>query len=187
MSVPYRNHDACQQGHDGKSLCNNSSSHHFLRKKVNSDLFPIWIATWLPSLSFLPNLNRPFTRKKVVAPQPKEYPRHFLQLWSEFSFAFMIPPIGRKGFSLNFLTSFSEGASWCFFPVSLFTASSLFNCKVMEGSEEKALALEVPVSTQIHPLQCSLCFWRASYPAVFCTLPLFLQPWQLPSSVRGCL
>ena len=34
-------------------------------------------ATWLPSLSFLPNLNSPFTRKKVVAPQPKEYPRHF--------------------------------------------------------------------------------------------------------------
>merc|ERR1719244_2169014 len=64
------------------------------------------IIFWLPSLSFLPNLKRPFTRKKVVAPQP----------------------IGRKGFSLNFLTSFSEGASWCFFPVSLFTANSLFNC-----------------------------------------------------------
>ena len=32
MSVPYRNHDACQQGHDGKSLCDNSSSHHFLQK-----------------------------------------------------------------------------------------------------------------------------------------------------------
>ena len=110
-------------------------------------------ATWLPSLSFLPNLKRPFTRKKVVAPQPKEWLQYPLQ-----SCAFMIPPIGRKGFSLNFLTSFSEGASWCFFPVSLFTASSLFNCKVMERSEEKALALEVPVSTQIHPLQCSLCF-----------------------------
>ena len=107
--------------------------------------------------------------------------------YCEFSFAFMIPPIGRKGFSLNFLTSFSEGASWCFFPVSLFTASSLFNCKVMKRSKGKALALEVPVSTQIHPLQCSLCFWRAFYPAVFCTLPLFLQPWQLPSSVKGCL
>ena len=179
MSVPYRNHDACQQGHDGKSLCNNSSPHHFLQKKVpvNSDHFPIWIATWLPSLSFLPNLNRPFTRKKVVAPQPKEWLQYPLQ-----SCALKFSPIGRKGFSLNFLTSFSEGASWCFFPVSLFTASSLFNCKVMERSEEKALALEVPVSTQIHPLQCSLCFWRVSYPAVFCTQPLFLQPWQLSPS-----
>ena len=35
--------------------------------------------------------------------------------------------MGRNGFSLNFLTSFSEGASWCFLPVSLFTANSLFN------------------------------------------------------------
>ena len=37
---------------------------------VSATFLIISWTTWLPSLSFLPNLKRPLTRKKVVAPQP---------------------------------------------------------------------------------------------------------------------
>ena len=51
--------------------------------------------------------------------------------------------MGRNGFSLNFLTSFSEGASWCFLPVSLFTANSLFNwgMRVVMVNVKKAIKI----------------------------------------------
>ena len=102
--------------------------------------------------------------------------------------------MGRNGFSLNFLTSFSEGASWCFLPVSLFTANSLFNwgmrvvmVYVKHASKLPLLKSKeswrgngiLPVSTQIHPLQVCHYFWVAFFPATFCTLPLFHQPWHL--------
>ena len=51
--------------------------------------------TWLPSLSFLPNLKRPFTRKKVVAPQPET---HFILYWT----CLICPTNGEKRVLLEF-------------------------------------------------------------------------------------
>ena len=66
------------------------------------------IITWEPAESLLPNLNNPLQRKPVVKS----------------------PPIGIKGFSQNFLTSFSFAVSWCLFPVSLSSCNCLFSWKM---------------------------------------------------------
>ena len=66
------------------------------------------IITWDPAESLLPNLNNPLHRKPVVK----------------------TPPIGMKGFSQNFLTSFSFAVSWCLFPVSLSSCNCLFSWKM---------------------------------------------------------
>ena len=142
---------------------------------VSATFLNIWWVTWLPSLSFLPNLKRPLTRKKVVAPQPEK------NIFCSYSFfGGKSSTYGEEGVLLELPDQLLRGRLPWVLLTSVSVHCQLFvqlgNFRWGGYTKRGTIYFYVPVSTQIHPLQVYHLFLVAFSPEAFCTPLLFHLP-----------